>query len=301
MRRAARVDRNQAEIAAALRKVGATVQSLAAIGEGVPVWKCAHCGCEKRGTAHQMRQTYCSRECMADAYRNRLQGSANPNYCNASHRVCKNCGAVFNSYQKSRVYCSANCYNETRPRTPKKQLKLRLVMPTPVKREKKARLSTACEYCGKEFFSAPSQSKRYCSYQCHLDSGGAFRAGLASRVAKMKYGAKKDANHNEIFNAIKEHCAVYDLSSAGCGVPDGLAYVNNAWQLFDVKNPKTSYGRRGLNKVQKKWVANWRGGPVYLIYTPSEAKEFALGNFVDLKVVTPESAQEALTTIGATQ
>jgi hypothetical protein len=36
MRRAARVDRNQAEIAAALRKVGATVQSLAAIGEGVP-------------------------------------------------------------------------------------------------------------------------------------------------------------------------------------------------------------------------------------------------------------------------
>ena len=36
MRRAARVDRNQAEIAAALRNVGATVQSLAAIGEGVP-------------------------------------------------------------------------------------------------------------------------------------------------------------------------------------------------------------------------------------------------------------------------
>jgi hypothetical protein len=36
MRRAARVDRNQAEIAAALRTVGATVQSLAAIGEGVP-------------------------------------------------------------------------------------------------------------------------------------------------------------------------------------------------------------------------------------------------------------------------
>lgn len=36
MRRAAKVDRNQAEIVQALRKVGASVQSLAAVGEGVP-------------------------------------------------------------------------------------------------------------------------------------------------------------------------------------------------------------------------------------------------------------------------
>jgi DnaJ-domain-containing protein 1 len=36
MRKAARTDRNQAEIAAALRTVGASVQSLAAMGNGVP-------------------------------------------------------------------------------------------------------------------------------------------------------------------------------------------------------------------------------------------------------------------------
>jgi hypothetical protein len=36
MRRAAKTDRNQTEIVAALRKVGATVQSLAAVGDGVP-------------------------------------------------------------------------------------------------------------------------------------------------------------------------------------------------------------------------------------------------------------------------
>jgi hypothetical protein len=36
MRRAAKVDRNQGEICAALRNVGATVQSLAAVGGGVP-------------------------------------------------------------------------------------------------------------------------------------------------------------------------------------------------------------------------------------------------------------------------
>ena len=36
MRRAAKVDVNQPEIVAALRKVGCTVQSLAAVGKGVP-------------------------------------------------------------------------------------------------------------------------------------------------------------------------------------------------------------------------------------------------------------------------
>lgn len=36
MRRAAKVDANQAEVVKALRAAGATVQSLAAVGDGVP-------------------------------------------------------------------------------------------------------------------------------------------------------------------------------------------------------------------------------------------------------------------------
>lgn len=36
MRRAAKVDANQAEIVAGLRKVGCSVESLAAVGKGVP-------------------------------------------------------------------------------------------------------------------------------------------------------------------------------------------------------------------------------------------------------------------------
>ena len=36
MRTAAKVDKNQAEVVAALRKVGASVQSLASIGKGCP-------------------------------------------------------------------------------------------------------------------------------------------------------------------------------------------------------------------------------------------------------------------------
>jgi Holliday junction resolvase len=44
MRRAAKTDRNQAEIVAALRKVGATVVSLAAVGSGVPDLLVGHKG-----------------------------------------------------------------------------------------------------------------------------------------------------------------------------------------------------------------------------------------------------------------
>lgn len=41
MRRAAKVDKNHAEIVRALRKAGCQVQSLAAIGRGVPDLLCA--------------------------------------------------------------------------------------------------------------------------------------------------------------------------------------------------------------------------------------------------------------------
>lgn len=44
MRRAAKVDENQAEIVKALRKIGAKVTSLAAVGNGVPDLLCWYAG-----------------------------------------------------------------------------------------------------------------------------------------------------------------------------------------------------------------------------------------------------------------
>lgn len=101
----------------------------------------------------------------------------------------------------------------------------------------------------------------------------------------MKYGARKDANHDDVVKAIRETAIVYDLSALGRGVPDGLAWICGSWQLFDVKNPKTSYGKKGLNEIQKKWISQWQGGPVYLIYTEDEARKFASGHMDGLKVV----------------
>ncbi len=117
-------------------------------------------------------------------------------------------------------------------------------------------------------------------------------------MAAKKYGAKKDANHKEIFGIIERFTAVKDLSAIGFGVPDGLAWINESWQLFDVKNPNTGYGKRGLNARQKKWAEDWRGGPVYLLYTVEEAERFARGNLEGIKRHDPASVKEALEAVG---
>ena len=64
------------------------------------------------------------------------------------------------------------------------------------------RIYKNCIECNKEFWHFKSARRLYCSYDCHLASGGALRAGLESKKATMKYGARKDANHKEIVEAL---------------------------------------------------------------------------------------------------
>jgi hypothetical protein len=267
------------------------------------MWKCEVCSKEATPTVHQLRQVYCSRECVGKGYSIRLAGSNNPNYKDAATKSCMNCGASFASYTKTRKFCSHACYIGSKPKrviceqiaftfkfksTKFKSTKVsvqkvrepKVRTPKPAPRLKELK----CEQCTSVFHAYPSAERRYCTYKCFIDSGGAYRAGIAAVKAIMKYGAKKDANHKEIFDVMREHCPIFDLSAAGCGVPDGIAYINGGWILFDVKNPKTGYGKRGLNPVQLKWASKWAGFPIYLIYTIEEAEKFAQGSFDGLKV-----------------
>jgi hypothetical protein len=112
-----------------------------------------------------------------------------------------------------------------------------------------------------------SNTQKFCGYQCHLASGGARRAGLAAGEAIMsKYGAKKDANHGEIVAALKAHgVSVIDTSGMGGGFPDLICGFAGVTLLMEIKNPKTSYGRRGLNGNQVKWKQEWTGGPYSVV------------------------------------
>lgn len=269
-----------------------------------PPWVCAECGCERRATAHQRRKKYCSMQCVSSAYKKRMTGPDNPNHKSAGVRICERCGSKYRSYDSNRKFCSKPCYHKSRVvRTTKTCVRCatnfvqerenqrhcgaecyRADNPAKgyVPRPRPVHMTT-CEHCGTRFRSSPSSNRKFCGYQCFVDSGGPRRAGEAAVKSMKKYGAKKDANHKEVFAAISEITAVKDLSAAGCGVPDGIAWVDGGWHLFDVKNPNTGYGKRGLNKRQKSWADDWRGGPVFLIYTVEEARRFARGNFCEIK------------------
>lgn len=185
--------------------------------------------------------------------------------------ICTICGYDFHSYSKTK-YCSLH-KQEARH----KQGTGRKIPPS-------IKITANCLQCGKEFKHYPSHYQKYCSYKCHIDSGGAYRAGKAAKSMTRKYGAKKDANHNEIVEAFRKLGAgVLDLSALGSGIPDLLVYCRGIIYLVDVKNPKTGYGRRGLNALQKEWADDWKGGPVYLISSIGEAADLVQGRLEKLK------------------
>ena len=205
------------------------------------------------------------------AKRRSYLGEQNPNFRNAADRVCCQCGCKFQSYQKARKYCSRSCYGSamSKPKMakPEKPLKVKLPKPEPKPRIRGTRkVLLACAHCKAEFASYIKLDRKFCSYQCHLDSGGAKRAGDAAARAVMRYGTKKDANHNEVVDALRgAGCLVEDMSHVGCGFPDLMCADNGVLFLVEIKNPKTGYGRRGLNKRQKEWHKEWEGYPISIV------------------------------------
>jgi hypothetical protein len=97
----------------------------------------------------------------------------------------------------------------------------------------------------------------------------------------MRRKARKDNNHNDVVDVMRAITSVVDLSGAGDGVPDILVRVGDGWQLADIKNLETAYGRKGLNETQKEWAIR-SGGPVYLLHTVEEAIRFAKGDFAGI-------------------
>jgi hypothetical protein len=177
--------------------------------------------------------------------------------------VCIICNQSFRSLSRSKY-----CANHKTEAAINKVAKIKLGKPIdPNKKETKT-----CLQCKKQFEHYKSRQKLYCSYECHLDSGGAWRAGMASKKAVMKYGAKKDANHHVVVEALqKVGASVIDMSHVGGGFPDLIVGFQSKTILMEIKNPKTSYGKKGLNKNQLKWKEHWIGGVYCVVDSPDAA------------------------------
>lgn len=245
---------------------------------------------------------------MSSDYKTRMRGENNPNFRNIS-KTCGGCGNAFKSYNKASKYCSRECAGNSeqnikklktisrilrKPRKRKdkgfkqcviceKQFKIINSKTQSCSRECRNKLHSVrkirelvpnrvCEHCEKPYHSY-TKTRKFCSVKCSLDSGTPQRAGNANVESMKKYGAKKDANHNAIAEYLESKgCFVRDLSGLGFGTPDMLVWVKTAWILVEIKNKKTGYGRRGLNKKQKDWANNWRGGKVYIVCSIEDAE-----------------------------
>ena len=91
------------------------------------------------------------------------------------------------------------------------------------------------------------------------------------------YACRVDDNQKDVVSAMRAAGAyVIDTSKMGNGFPDLIVGFRGVTLLMEVKNPKTQYGRAGLNKRQKSWHAEWTGGPLSTVDGP-EAALRALG------------------------
>ncbi len=120
---------------------------------------CKFCGVEFRvKPSHYDRSTYCSKQCMSADYKTRLQGENNPNYSAASKRVCLVCGKEYQSYSKTRKYCSWSCAGLSNANIEK----LRVMSHTPKRHKQRLGRSCKCKSCGRQFFSI--QRRNYCAH-----------------------------------------------------------------------------------------------------------------------------------------
>lgn len=159
-------------------------------------------------------------------------------------RVCNSCGVTF-GWKKTgdkAKYCSNVCSGKANGSISTDRGKLN---------------SYTCVECNKEF-SAYHKDRKFCSMEC--------TAQAWSRNMPKGYACRKDNNHNEIVNVLKQAGAyVLDMSHVGAGFPDLIVGFKQKTILVEIKNPKTSYGKKGLNKNQLKWRDSWIGGSYFVV------------------------------------
>lgn len=125
-----------------------------------------------------------------------------------------------------------------------------------------------CQVCGKPVNNRKKET-RYCSRECFSVSGTA-PLGRTDKNGNVVSGAV-DANHAEIYAALVENgISVLDSSVVQGGFPDLTAAKGGRTVLLEVKNKKTSYGRRGLSVLQARFADTWPGD-IFIVHSPAEA------------------------------
>lgn len=78
----------------------------------------------------------------------------------------------------------------------------------------------------------------------------------------MRYAARTDANSDQIVSALRAAGAyVYHIK-----LPvDILVGYAGRTALVEIKDPKSQYGKRGMNANQRKFQEEWTGGTLAMV------------------------------------
>jgi len=165
-------------------------------------------------------------------------------------RACGSCGIIFGwkkAGEKAK-YCSNVCSGKANGLISTNRNKL---------------VNYNCFECKKDFLSY-HKNRKFCSKDCANESW--------SKDMPKGYACKKDANHNSVVVALQTVGAyVLDMSHVGRGFPDLIVGFQSKTILMEIKNPKTAYGKKGLNKNQLKWKELWTGGTYCVVDSPEAA------------------------------
>lgn len=182
--------------------------------------------------------------------------------------TCKKCGIEKRAtvHQKRQKYCSSKCVSEVY----KEELKGNK---NPNFKNSGLRICIVCEKQYKHY----NNRSILCSVNCR---------NIYGLSPAMRNNARKDENHNMIVELLEKGGAIVkDMSKAMYGFPDLLVWHFEKWHLVEIKNPKTNYGKQGLNKLQKKWAEEWQGGPVFIMRTEEDVDKFIIGEFEEIDQV----------------
>jgi 5-methylcytosine-specific restriction endonuclease McrA len=134
--------------------------------------KCPVCHEEfKVKLSHKEQRKYCSRECMAKAYQERLRGESNPHWRGGKiEKICQECGKTF-LVTPARVdtskFCSRKClasFQRGKPRQKKSTFQ------RPSRQKQNNKIEKQCLNCLKKFTTRKDRPSKYCSKKCYAEA-----------------------------------------------------------------------------------------------------------------------------------
>lgn len=96
----------------------------------------------------------------------------------------------------------------------------------------------------------------------------------------MRYAAKRDDNHAEIRDALRDipGVVVADTASLGDGFPDLVVGYRGVISLLEIKDGSKPPSKQKLTDDEQKFFDKWAGFPVYVAASFDEAWEAINGN-----------------------